>query len=876
MSQIILLPLSKTVKAETQDTVWSWSATKPVVFSSTKISGPISWCSGFLQTEEIGRESGSKNVCITLNGNVKFGTYFTGSTFLSVVGFPYDNKMYRVNGVCGQYDSCLYLPGSDTLVTKQYLINGMVRSLVLYKNFTHRLTPHIYGLIPTYQYDFDRSNPDYIFRNADGYAWPIGGISVSENGKWLAIEFRQRGIGLFNTETFEMKRISTMAFSYGTGYDPSSELAVSNDGRHVAVMGFNASLTVFDVDSNCGDEATDSKMISVTHVTHICKISPIDVDDFIYRFFYGTHPRFNDDGGELNFYTMSYVGESRQVSLRATGYNPHKLDYLALGDSFTSGEGETNDKYYLNGTNDKYEKCHVSYRSYPFLISDFMKIDTLNMASVACSGAETTDVVGTNSDYWGQGDRLKDKTNPDKTEKTEAQSYALYAFLPGRIHQESFVKEYSPKIITIGVGGNDAGLMDKLNDCAGKGTCSWASNAKSKEQTADEIKRLFGNLVKTYQELNIASPNSKIYAIGYPKIIDQSGKCDLLTGYLFDDAEKQFMNESIIYLDQVIESAAKAAGIKYIDIQDSYGNHVLCGSESPSAMNGVRTGDDNQYNWFLNIGNESFHPNSLGHAYDASAIEESVSNLIDYDYCDNGAIICPDSTVIAPEPSTYWLPDIHHNYPAQQIANYVSDRDGATDNQQKQIVLDSNSLAPDSSVDIEMTSSPISLGHFTASSDGSLNVNIDLPADLEEGYHTVHLYGTSYSGESIELYQVIEYRKPVAPTEGPKVEGNTNVAQNILESASVNTQKVDKEDGTVTVTDNNGVSTDRLTGDNDVTAPLSGPAVKGASIVAGKTSALAKINTNNFNSTTTIIIGLFTVSLVVAGVLITRLIRKTN
>lgn len=867
-------------KAESNGTVWSWSDNKPVVSSSTVINGiGDNSCLGTYQKTTIIGEFESKKVCMMPGEKFKFATYYSGNDIQPVVGFGYDNKMYKVWGACDRSNSCLYLPGSDTLVTKQYLINGIVRSLVVYKNFSKRLNHAINGL--ALGYNFDTSNPDYTFRSDSGYAWPVGGYGASGDGKWLAIEFRQRGIGLLNIETLKMKRVSTMSFSYGTGYDPSSELAVSDGGKHVAIMGMNSGLTVFDVNSDCGDEATDTRMSDVSRITNPCKAAPIDTSDFIYRFYTAFSPRFNDDGGELSFYSTSYVGESREVSLRASGYGGQRLDYLALGDSFTSGEGEIDDNYYQPGTNDEFEKCHVSTRSYPYLVASLSNIDSTYVKSVACSGATTEDIIGTDGSYWGQGERLGLKNmNLSALDKIFYQTQAKDLFIPGRIHQESFVGKYQPKVITIGIGGNDAGFMEKLKACIGNDTCSWASNAEDKEQTAIEIKNLFNTLVKTYQKLHDESPNSHIYAVGYPKIIDDNGTCNLLLRNLLDDSEKKFINEGVTYMNEVISVAAHSVGIKYVDIQDSYDDHVLCGQGQPVAMNAVRTGDDiaisEDLNWLKVIGQESFHPTPFGHSLTAGVIGKSTSNILDGKYCDNGATTCPIETS-APEPSKYWIPDTYHDYPTQKIANYVFDRNDTTDNRQKQLVLDNNSLAPDSSVNVEITSDPKSLGKFTATSDGAFNVNVNLPTDLEEGYHTVHLYGTSYSGESIELYQVIEYKKPVVVVaKDLKTVENTDVTVNSPESVKSVSEKINNQvEASITDVD---VKPNFSVQPNDEVALLDEQAVKGASVDADKPkrSAAGDNTTKNISTNSYWVAGLLIITVTAIGWLGVRLFRKTK
>ena len=890
ISQLVLIPWSQIAQAETEANI-SWTDNPPVTYSSTNVSEmPSNYCRYSYQTKEVSGYPGLKNICIASGENVRFSSYYeaNGSNFLAAVGFRFDTKMYRVNGICGQYDNCLYLPGSDTLVTKQHLINGIVRSLVVYKNFTSRLTPVINtNIISTLEYNFDASNPDLTFQSADGYAWPVGGVGASDNGDWLAVEFRQRGIGLLNIHTLNMRRISLLSFYYNSGMNPTSELVVSNDGNHVAVAGINSGFNVIDVNSNCGEDATDDKMFNVGYMERPCKMATINTEEFIHRLNYVTLPRFDETGGELGFYASSYTGEFRQVLLRTGGYVGQRIDYLALGDSFTSGEGETDDSYYLNGTNDEYEKCHVSTRSYPYLVASLSAINPEFMRSVACSGAMTKDILGNDSLYYGQGNRLS-KSGLSPIDIILAKNFARNYFIPGRALQNSFVQKYQPEIITVGIGGNDAGFMEILKTCVGPNTCDAVGTSQGKEQTAAEIKNLFGKLVDTYKKINLTSPNSKIYAIGYPKIIDPVGTCNLSLGYLLNDTEKQFMNEGIIYLNEVIAAAAKAVGIKYIDIQDSYGDQALCGKIQPSAMNSIVLGDDtnlvNDSRWFRFIGNEVFHPNSLGHYLVAGSIIGSVGNIKDYNYCENGAVICPDQTVVAPEPSTYWIPNGYNNYPKQQIANYVFDRADATDGRQKQLILDNNSLAPNSSATVEIASTPQLLGQFAANANGALNVSVDLPIDLEEGFHTVHLYGTSYSGEAVDLYQVIAYRKPyVEPEVQPQpiddvvdVTTNPNDVNIANEEVSDSTVKINKNNVLAIDNDlNDGVINDQYP---ETIALVGEPMVKGASIVADKSFASTdELETkNNDNTPDYLVIGLFCVVIVTAVLLIIKRLLKAN
>jgi hypothetical protein len=765
----------------------SWTSQYPDLFSLNSVKTiPPTYCSHALSLEDISGETDKQKICVSRGDTMSFG-FDAGIPYKAYVKFANDLKMHRVYGACTQYDSCLYLPSTDMMVMKQNIINGIVRSLVIYKNYSKRLSSFVNPANMALEYIFDVSNPDYVFKSLSGYAWPIGGMGVSDDEKWLAIEFRERGIGLLNLETLEMKRISTMSFSYGTGYDPTSELAVSNGGKSIAIMGLNSGATIFENNDNCGDIATDTNMSSVFPIIKPCASQPIRYWEYVNRFLYAIYPRFTNDGYGLDFYAGSYNNDQVAVSLRAAGSNTEKLEYLALGDSYSSGEGEYNDQYYLDGTNEEYEKCHVSSRSYPFVLADFSKLDLNLVKSVACSGAETKDVVGDDGYYLGQNERLgKNGRNLNDADLISAQSDSIVRFLPGRVHQINFVKNNLPKIITIGVGGNDVGMVSKLQTCLGPGTCNWASDPKMREQFALEIKKLFNTLVSTYQEIHNSSPSSKIFAVGYPRPADGSGVCGPLTGFLLDNDERTFMTEAISYLNQVVKAAAEKVGIGFLDIQSAYGNHVMCGSESPSGINSVAIGDDIGFSggssWIKFIGNESFHPNPYGHLLAATYIFNSIGDISRYDYCADKLTICSHN-ISAPEPSAYWIGETHKDYPSLVKSDFVFDGPDQKNQLQKTIILPSFSFIPNSQAQIEINSTPTKLGAFDISSDGSLSATVNLPSDLEEGFHTIFIHGKSYSGDSVDLYQVIKYQKECSDIENI-YKNNNNL--DIVSETSIN------------------------------------------------------------------------------------------
>lgn len=758
---LFLLPVQQTNAAGVL-----WSGGSPKAVSVAPDVYP-SYCRTPFQNQVVAGVPGEQSMCIMgQSEKMRVGVY-PGGPFAYAVGFGFDSKMYKTFIPCGGPYDCLYLPATDTLLSKQNLVNGYIQGLVVYKNLSTRLHGALNLSTLVMEYSFDSSNPDLVFKSSDGYAWGINGVGASDNGKWAVVEVVQRGIALLNIETLEMKRVSTHSFSYWTGMNPSTEMAVSNDGEHFVVTGANAYLTVFDTPPTCGDESNDYHWYGNPMADDKkCPTAVINFDSFMDRFRNGYAPSFNYDGGELTFYASSYVTTNpiQKITLRAVGYVPPKLDYLAMGDSYSSGEGDlavdplTQKKYYRNFTNNTkslqqnvpQEKCHISTRAYPYRLARSMDLaldSPKQWDSIACAGATTWDVRGQASDkYQGQGDRLKD------FDSATLKSQALNDFIPGRQKQIEFVKKYKPKVITLTMGGNDIGFGEKIKSCAvSLATCSYASMPKN-ESLGTEIRNQYDNLLSLYNELYTASDSqAKIYAIGYPKFINggHSANCPTNVG-LLNSTEREMIDNSIDYLNRVIKKAADAAGVKYVDIENSLSGHRLC-DDGEAYVTGVALGYETDLQ-------ESFHPNATGNAVMAVALWDdhdiNGQSLADFDICPNSSSnSCPDDdatkdSIVAP--SYFGSPDESVNSKYSKIT-----ADTVAKGSSLRILVGPMSLMPGSSVQVTLHSDPISLGAISVDSDGQLDANLQIPTFAPIGYHTLSLSGSTYSGEPIQLEQVV-------------------------------------------------------------------------------------------------------------------------
>jgi hypothetical protein len=729
------------------DALWSHGA--PTVLSNTEVTknlGP--YCTGDKQNVVVTGLTATYTACMYGSARLKIGYFGEAGLYRGVVKFSFSDDVHLLDGVCDKV-VCNYSADSDILVTLQP-IDANTQGLVVYRHASKRI--HRLAFNSDVTYTFDVSHPDYEVKNDAGTPIWAFSFTLSDNGKWLVVELHNSGLALINTDSFVTRQIITSGYQHGYGMDPSEELAVSNDGKSVALMGQNVGFNVIDVTSGCGQSLLgDLHKLSTTVQ---CTSVDLDIEALFPDFQYAVHPRFIDDGHELEVIVNRWNGVSRRVTFLANGATAApQLQLLSLGDSFTSGEGETDMRYYEPGTDDTVDACHVSTRAYPFLVANALGIRD-DARSVACAGAKTSDIIGSVDDYWGQGERLGVAgLKLSSAAKVAAQDQAVDTFQPGRTLQSAFLERYNPEKITIGIGGNDVGLMGKLSACAMPGTCEWAYG-DGLRATVGEIQRLYGTLGELFAHVTKTNPDAQVYVVGYPAVINPEGVCDPVTGFLFDYTERVFIQKSLEYMNQIIHAAVVKAGFTYLDIAHSLDGKGLCSGFASTAMNGLRIGDDISVTSSLPmlklIGSGTFHPTPVGHVLVAESILASHPGLVSDATCASDPMVC---AVAMPsiEPSAYWgVGD------GVTRSSFVSDfvTQVATDAHQIVISVPEDTFEPQTSVRVEIHSDPRLLGTF-ATENGGINETVAIPLDTEVGFHTLHLFGTNREGEPIDVYEFV-------------------------------------------------------------------------------------------------------------------------
>lgn len=767
-------------------TDWNDSNFSFKYFDSISVSEAM-WCKHTLLPYDVAGESQKQTVCINEAGPLKLGYYAGSNGYNFVVGFHGDRTLYKlVDFDCDIY--CIYSPQYDVLIARRYVVNGYQKSLTITENFSSRLQSQInFNNLTTY-FRVTDNTPTSMFQY-DGNIFGVNGLGISNNGRYVAFEVRQRGILVMDLSNMSLKRVTNYGYAYGYGMDPGVDLAITNDGNNLVATGGNAGFTIYSGLLNCGDEPNAQKIMDITplDLEDRCPVYYPNLGIFNTGYDYAFAPKFTDSGNGLRFYAYLYNQGFKDIFLVLSDSSSNQLKLLGLGDSYSSGEGETDHLQYQSSTDTDFENCHTSLRSYPYLVASTFGYGSL-VKNVSCSGAVTGDIMGNTSDfYWGQKGRLKTITDQNQEMAKELQNQALNNFTPGRIAQMDFVAEYQPEVITIGIGGNDVGLVGKLKSCLMPTTCHYASDPDERAKLAGQIKSLYDDLQKVYLTALSKSPKSRIYAVSYPQIISQSSPCDPLTATLFDATERLFMRETISYLNQVIQAAALNVGVKYINIEDVYGNATLCGQAQASVMNGIVTGDDLGVLFLRLIGNESFHPKPEGHSLAAQEIISQYPYILDTSYCYNNSNICPVAT-LAPNPSSYWTAGASQaslDVIVKQLEDDTLPLDSSS--LDKTIAMPAYSFNSGSNVVASVHSDYVELGQFTANQDGSLVANLSFPSSLEYGYHTLTLKGETFTGKQVEYQQLIFYKKP-EPQSQSEANNNTDATSSGASSSVLTTK----------------------------------------------------------------------------------------
>ena len=565
----------------------------------------------------------------------------------------------------------------------------------------------------------------------------VNDFVVSENRTKLLAWLDYRTMVVANVVTGEQRAVATVQGRGGAGY--SYPGAVSDDGRYVFI---GRASEVYDT-KGCAVAYNYAFLTAGSNIAKgdACQATNIraNIEEIVNPLTHKLSYNFIENATALEFVYPRYNPAHRAI-LKSEGYTGTTLEYLALGDSYSSGEGDVadNDANYLADVYGS-KNCHLGINSYPFLLRDHYEIAPKAMRSVACSGATVLpDYIGHVSTYSGQHDQTLGLSD---TDREAIQKEALSTFSPGIVPQIEFVKKYKPSTITLTGGGNDVGFAEILDYCASP---SWQELATPTSDSCQYV--VSGSLLHTMlyesidtqarytarllQMIKEVSPETNVILVGYPQFISNSGACAFNSGFI-DASERTMIVEAVAYMNRMLKNEAAKAGVVYADIESSlYGGRMCEGSEYVTGLH-----DISLKKIWKNLLGESFHPNAKGHARIASDIIESEA------YNQHG---------LEPSLGTETLVSSRISIKAEVVDGELKISTGST----ADIETSTQTFADGTTVTTAMFSDEINLGEHIVSDDGALRATIDT-SQIPLGRHVLVLRGVSPSGDELTLYQFV-------------------------------------------------------------------------------------------------------------------------
>lgn len=546
------------------------------------------------------------DVCVYTAGDVRYASYvrdaydgayhYVPTTERGLAVALGDGPMVPVSNI--PWDARIMHSTGSSFVYAEKSSQYSGFTLKIYRDLASHL--QLYPVSAHYNFEIDQDYETYS--RVDGTDALIDGLSVSPNGRWLSFVINNFGLMRMDLQDGTVKRVIDYHYSLAAWPSQGAVTAIANDGGYIVLTGTNVPFRLVVVGNSCGEMVDRYDYTQVPLPT-----SPACPDRSLNA---AVDPHSHVSSGGVYSYSRVYIDETSMpakiIFYDSTGWGSlrpvSRLYYLALGDSYASGEGDvTLDgvDHYLTGTNvygdyrvgTPRETCHISPRSYPMRIANALTLTkNIDMNTVACAGAVTTDILATkhttniDPDYLGQRTQLMDIVGPRLQgipNAAQLQDQARSDYTPGRVQQIEFVKKTQPMYMTVMIGGNDLDFGGVMLGCAknalpsAEETCDYAKGEGFLSEV-QKVQQLYPKLLDFYAELKSASPQSNIYVIGYPQFIDEHNVSCAQMANLFTRQERHAISSLIAYANAVIEHAAHDAGVKYIDISRALTGGKLC------------------------------------------------------------------------------------------------------------------------------------------------------------------------------------------------------------------------------------------------------------------------------------------------------------
>ncbi|MDH6131709.1 lysophospholipase L1-like esterase [Kitasatospora sp. MAA4] len=271
--------------------------------------------------------------------------------------------------------------------------------------------------------------------------------------------------------------------------------------------------------------------------------------------------------------------------------------YVALGDSYTAG------LQLEPAASGGPKGCGRSGVNYPSLVARDLGIAAADFTDVSCSGATTADLTAAQQVAGG--------ANPAQLDALNSRT----------------------RLVTLGIGGNDADFTKVVTQCAEQGLPqallaaldrkeAQGSPCRASYTAADGQDRLTAlldtvgdRLAGVLQEVRRRAPQARVYLVGYPALLpaDPAG-CRAVLGSAMVPGDLGFIAEKEQQLNTVLADRAKAAGVGFVDTYKPSAGHDMCAGQATRWVEPP----------FPAAGRAPLHPNAAGQQAMANAVAAAI------------------------------------------------------------------------------------------------------------------------------------------------------------------------------------------------------------------------------------------------------------
>jgi lysophospholipase L1-like esterase len=266
---------------------------------------------------------------------------------------------------------------------------------------------------------------------------------------------------------------------------------------------------------------------------------------------------------------------------------PAPFTYVALGDSFSSGEGVAP---YLGAAT---TRCDRSTRAYAAWVRP--RGFDATVYALASGGGKP-----------GAGNRYGSDAN---VRSAGPYAWSFWACSGARTRQalDGAMELENADLVTLTMGGNDAGYVDVLVQCG----LSRCNTAAFRAQRAAKIDALKPALEATYRAIGTEAPHARILVLGYAPPFPATRAEQSCVGLRLFAGEEDMLRALGVRLNGTIASAVAdvaegGVNIAFVPVAARFAGHEVCGRKG-AWMTGIKFSSTG-----FGLDPGSFHPNLKG------------------------------------------------------------------------------------------------------------------------------------------------------------------------------------------------------------------------------------------------------------------------